>query len=89
MSEFERTERKYGIMVKNDPDYLNPVLSLKYLERQSLGNYHTARESNHIKELDKMQKQLKLLQMQREGGKQGQLLLPDISNISKFSFQTK
>ena len=27
MTAIERNERKYGLLVRNDPDYLNPVLS--------------------------------------------------------------
>ncbi|CDW85581.1 UNKNOWN [Stylonychia lemnae] len=36
LTDFERQERKYGLMAKNDPDYLNPVLSQRYIERIQL-----------------------------------------------------
>ena len=36
MTNMERNERKYGLLVRNDPDYLNPVLSQRYIERTYL-----------------------------------------------------
>jgi hypothetical protein len=33
MSEMERNERRYGIIVGKGTDYLNPVLSQRYIER--------------------------------------------------------